>query len=62
MVVSSDSMKKATATSQGKIRFTATPVGEGGASTTLELTGFIVLSPSIAGRSAVAKTKFQVQA
>src|SRR6266545_8218843 len=45
IVVSSDSMKKATATSHGNIRFTDAPGAAGGTATALELAG-IILPPA----------------
>jgi len=45
IVVSSDSMKKATATSQGNNRFTDLPGAAGGAETALEWAG-IILPPA----------------
>src|SRR5438128_3058099 len=45
IVVSSDSMKKATATSHGNNRFTESPGAAGGTETTLELAG-IILPPA----------------
>src|ERR1017187_7748222 len=50
IVVSSDSMKKATATSHGSIRFTAAPGSGDGAETMLDLAGIILVTDSIADR------------
>jgi hypothetical protein len=49
MVVSSDSMKKATATSQGNKRFTDVLGSAGGMETTLEFAKIILVADSIAG-------------
>jgi hypothetical protein len=42
-------MKKATATSHGNNRFTDSPGAAGGAETTLELAGLILVTDDIAG-------------
>src|ERR1035438_2398735 len=49
MVVSSDSMKNATATSQGSNRFTDSPGGVEGGNSLLELAGIILVADSISG-------------
>src|ERR1017187_7302033 len=49
MVVSSDSMKKATATSHGNNRFTDSPEGDEGGNSVLELAGIILVPDSISG-------------
>jgi hypothetical protein len=49
IVVSSDSMKNATATSHGNTRFTAWLGAAGGAATALEWAGIIFLTRGIAG-------------
>jgi hypothetical protein len=47
-------MKKATATSHGNNRFTDSPGAMGGAETTLELAGTILVTDSIAGLGELA--------
>src|SRR5277367_6468981 len=49
IVVSSDSMKKATATSHGNNRFTDSPGAAGGAEIRLELAGLILVTDGIGG-------------
>jgi hypothetical protein len=53
-VVSSDSMKNATATSHGSNRFTDSPGAAGGAVAAFELAGIIFATRSIAGLGARA--------
>jgi hypothetical protein len=61
MVVSSDSMKKATATSQGSSCFTDSPGAAGAAEFVLELVGIILVTISIAGCCSLANDAVRLE-